>query len=444
MALAMGAHAAEHGDAHGDKADAAEHAEPKEGASKASLKPNLKAAAKASESRGSEVRGSVEKEASRGKEAGASKLDSKAESAPEGKASVSMSELRDMIDKKIAEVRSERDAPPVVRLRPKSKPATAPKRPKPAPAAEAGSGATHDEDGALLPVGAVGGMGGEPQTEEIVETAPPVVSRAPAPAPAPRAAHAAAARAAAAKAMAARMAAAPSHSNSPNPHGQDVHWAYSGDTGPDSWGRLKPEFQQCMLGKRQSPIDIRDGIPVQLDPIQFDYRPSGFRVIDNGHTVQVNVDPGNSIIVHGHRYELQQFHFHRPSEERINGRQYEMVAHLVHKDADGKLAVVAVLLDQGKAHPLVQQVWNNLPLEKGMEQASLTQMDLTQLLPEQRQYYTYMGSLTTPPCSEGVLWMVMKNPAMVSREQIGVFGKLYQMNARPIQSTSGRLIKDGQ
>lgn len=428
MALAMGAHAAEHGDAHGDKADAVEHAEPKEGTVKPSLKPNLKAAAKAAESHGGEVRGNVEKEAPR-KESGAAK----AESAPEGKASVSMSELRDMIDKKIAEVRSEREAPPVVRLRPKSKPAPAPKRAKPAAAAEAGS-AVNDENGALLP------MGGEPQTEEVVETAPPVVPRA----PAPRAPHASA-RAAAAKAMAAKAAApAPSHSNSPNPHGTDVHWAYSGDTGPDSWGRLKPEFQQCMLGKRQSPIDIRDGIPVQLDPIQFDYRPSGFRVIDNGHTVQVNVDPGNSIIVHGRRYELQQFHFHRPSEERINGRQYEMEAHLVHKDADGKLAVVAVLLDQGKAHPLVQQVWNNLPLEKGMEQAALTQMDLTQLLPEQRQYFTYMGSLTTPPCSEGVLWMVMKNPATISREQIGVFGKLYQMNARPVQATSGRLIKDGQ
>jgi carbonic anhydrase len=425
MALAMGAHAAEHGDAHGDKADAAEHAEPKDGASKPSLKPNLKAAA----AKGGEVHGTVEKEAPR-KEAGVAK----AESAPEGKASVSMSELRDMIDKKIAEVRSERETAPVVRLRPKSKATPAPKRARtPAPATEA-SGPVNDENGALLP------MGGEPQTDEIVETAPPVVAHT----PAPRVAHAPSARAiAAARAMAARTA-APVHSNSPNPHGQDIHWAYSGDTGPDSWGRLKPEFQQCMLGKRQSPIDIRDGIPVQLDPIQFDYRPSGFRVIDNGHTVQVNVDPGNSIIVHGHRYELQQFHFHRPSEERINGRQYEMVAHLVHKDADGKLAVVAVLLDQGKAHPLVQQVWNNLPLEKGMEQASLTQMDLTQLLPEQRQYYTYMGSLTTPPCSEGVLWMVMKNPAMISREQIGVFGKLYQMNARPIQATSGRLIKDGQ
>jgi len=230
----------------------------------------------------------------------------------------------------------------------------------------------------------------------------------------------------------------------PSAMGHDIHWAYSGDTGPESWGRLKPEFQQCMLGKRQSPIDIREGIPVQLDPIQFDYRPSGFRVIDNGHTVQVNVEPGNSITVGGRRYDLLQFHFHRPSEERINGRQFEMVAHLVHKDLDGRLAVVAVLMDQGKAHPLVQMVWNNLPLEKNQEQAAMTNLDMTLLLPELRQYYTYMGSLTTPPCTEGVLWMVMKQPASMSREQVAVFSKLYPMNARPIQSPSGRLIKDGQ
>jgi carbonic anhydrase len=167
-------------------------------------------------------------------------------------------------------------------------------------------------------------------------------------------------------------------------------------------------------------------------------------VIDNGHTVQVNMDPGNSITVQGRRYDLVQFHFHRPSEERINGRQFEMVAHLVHKDPEGRLAVVAVLLDLGSAHPVVQQVWNSLPLEKNIEQYAPTMVDLNMLLPEQRQYYTYMGSLTTPPCSEGVLWMVLKQPATISRDQISIFSRLYPMNARPIQSGSGRLIKDGQ
>jgi carbonic anhydrase len=219
------------------------------------------------------------------------------------------------------------------------------------------------------------------------------------------------------------------------------HWAYNGDAGPETWGSLKPEFAKCSTGTRQSPIDIRGGVNVDLDPVQFDYRGSGFNVVDNGHTVQVNIAGGNSIEVMGRRYELVQFHFHRPSEERINGRQFDMVAHLVHKDPEGRLAVVAVLLDRGSAHPLVQNVWNNLPLEKGDEVATRATMDLNDLLPKDRRYYTYMGSLTTPPCSEGVLWMVMQQPVTISNEQIAVFSRLYPMNARPIQSAAGRLIK---
>ena len=175
--------------------------------------------------------------------------------------------------------------------------------------------------------------------------------------------------------------------------------------------------------------------------MQFDYRPTPFRVVDNGHTVQVNVGPGNWIEVTGRRYELVQFHFHRPSEERINGRQFDMVAHLVHKDLEGRLAVVAVLLDRGPAHPLVQSVWNNLPLEKREEVAARGSINLADLLPADRGYFTYMGSLTTPPCSEGVLWMVMKTPMPISNDQIDIFARLYPMNARPLQQASGRLIK---
>ena len=223
-----------------------------------------------------------------------------------------------------------------------------------------------------------------------------------------------------------------------------AHWDYANSAdgaGPESWGRMKPEFAKCSSGTRQSPIDIRDGIKVNLDPVQFDYKPSTFRVLDNGHTVQVNVGPGNSIDVAGRRYDLLQFHFHRPSEERINGRQFDMVAHLVHKDIDGRLAVVAVLLDRGSAHPLVQTVWNNLPLEKNTEVAASTALDMTNLLPADRRYFTYMGSLTTPPCSEGVLWMVMQQPVPIAVDQVNVFSRLYPMNARPIQQASGRLIK---
>lgn len=226
------------------------------------------------------------------------------------------------------------------------------------------------------------------------------------------------------------------------PAGHTAHWDYTGEGGPARWGDLKPEFAKCSTGTRQSPIDIRDGIKLQLDPVQFDYKPGAFRVIDNGHTVQVNVAAGNSIEVMGRRFELVQFHFHRPSEERIDGRQFDMVVHLVHKDLDGKLAVVAVLLERGSAQPIVQTVWNNLPLEKNEELAARTPIDLNALLPADRLYFTYMGSLTTPPCSEGVLWMVMKQPVPVSAEQISVFARLYPMNARPIQSAAGRLIKE--
>ncbi|MED5619462.1 carbonic anhydrase [Ideonella sp. BN130291] len=221
-----------------------------------------------------------------------------------------------------------------------------------------------------------------------------------------------------------------------------VHWSYAGETGPQAWARLKPEFATCASGHRQSPIDIRDGFAVQLEPVEFAYQASNFRVIDNGHTVQVNLAPGNTISVLGRRYELVQFHFHRPSEERINGRAFDMVVHLVHKDAEGRLAVVAVLLERGSQQPVVQAVWNNLPLEKGEEQAARVTLDPGRLLPEDRRYYTYMGSLTTPPCSEGVLWMVMKQPVQLGGDQIDLFARLYPMNARPVQPAGGRLIKE--
>lgn len=224
--------------------------------------------------------------------------------------------------------------------------------------------------------------------------------------------------------------------------GHDPHWDYKGDYGPAAWGQMKPEFAKCMLGQRQSPIDIRSGIQVKLPPIEFDYRPTGFSVIDNGHTVQVNLPGGNAITVNGRRYDLLQFHFHRPSEERINGRQYDMVAHLVHKDPEGRLAVVAVLLDRGAEQSVVQAVWNALPLEKNEEVPAPSAIDLNQLLPDDRRYYTFMGSLTTPPCTEGVLWLVLKQPVPVSTPQIDIFSRLYPMNARPVQPVQGRLIKE--
>lgn len=228
---------------------------------------------------------------------------------------------------------------------------------------------------------------------------------------------------------------------SPDPHGSAAaHWDYKGAGGPTAWGGLKPEFALCNSGQRQSPIDIRGGLAVDLDPVRFNYQASKFAVLDNGHTVQVNLAPGNTIEVGGRRFELQQFHFHRPSEERIDGRQFEMSLHLVHKDEQGRLAVVALLFDPGPAHPVLQQVWNNLPLERNEEAPARVALELADLLPTDRRYYTYMGSLTTPPCSEGVQWIVMRQPVTLTPQQLDIFARIYPMNARPLQAASGRRI----
>ncbi len=225
---------------------------------------------------------------------------------------------------------------------------------------------------------------------------------------------------------------------------QAAHWSYTGPAGPQTWGGLKPDFALCAKGQRQSPIDIQGGLSVELEPVQFNYKASRFGVVDNGHTVQANLAAGNFIEVGGRRFELKQFHFHRPSEERIDGRQFEMSLHLVHKDEQGRLAVVALLMDRGAPHPAVQKVWNSLPLEKQEELQARSPLELAELLPSDHSYYTYMGSLTTPPCSEGVQWIVMRQPVSVSSAQIELFARLYPMNARPLQQVAGRRILQSQ
>jgi carbonic anhydrase len=223
---------------------------------------------------------------------------------------------------------------------------------------------------------------------------------------------------------------------------KEIHWGYEGAGGPAHWGKLNPAWKTCDTGERQSPIDIRDDIRVDLEPIQFNYVPTYFRILNNGHTVKISVGQGSRMTVMGRSFDLVQFHFHRPSEERIEGRAFDMVAHLVHKDLDGRLAVVAVLIERGQAHDLVQTLWNNLPLEQGHDYAPpQVSIDPGALLPQDPSYYTYMGSLTTPPCSEDVLWMVMKQPIQLSDEQIAIFARLYPNNARPVQPDHDRLIK---
>ena len=219
------------------------------------------------------------------------------------------------------------------------------------------------------------------------------------------------------------------------------HWSYQGHGGPAEWGELDPAFATCQLGKLQSPIDIRGAKAADLPAIKFDYKPSPLKVIDNGHSIQVNYAPGSSIDVGGTRYELVQFHFHKPSEEKIDGKAHAMVAHLVHKGADGKLAVVAVLLDDGGTNSTIDTIWKNLPQEKGKEVAVNATVDVATLLPADHGYYTFQGSLTTPPCSEDVRWFVLKTPLKIAGSEITAFGKIYPMNARPSQPLNGRTLE---
>ncbi|MDO8960065.1 MAG: carbonic anhydrase family protein [Rhodocyclaceae bacterium] len=231
----------------------------------------------------------------------------------------------------------------------------------------------------------------------------------------------------------------------PAPSFEGVRWGYAGPGAPENWAKLHPHYIVCGTGKRQSPIDIRGGIKVDLDPIRFDYRNTLFRITDNGHTVQVDVAEGNAITVTGRSYQLQHLQFHRPSEVRINGKPFDMAVHLVHKDYDNNLAIIAVLLEKGAEHPVIQTLWNHLPLEVGMEVAPPSAaIDLAKLLPAGREYYTYMGSLTTPPCTENVTWMVFKEAVQISPEQSSIFARLYPNNARPVQPAHDRLIKESR
>jgi carbonic anhydrase len=230
-------------------------------------------------------------------------------------------------------------------------------------------------------------------------------------------------------------------------HGGDVHWAYEGENGPQAWGKLKPEFNVCAIGKRQSPINIEDSMTLQgpAEPLQFNYTVSSGTVVNNGHTIQVDMYGDNTLTVRGSVYKLVQFHFHTPSEEQVNFRNFAMVAHLVHRNNEGQLAVVAVLLDPGVANTLINKVWTYMPLDlSDRVRMPGGLIDMTELLPKDQRYYQFIGSLTTPPCTEGVLWMVMKQPTQLSPAQIRLFQQLFPHNARPVQPTNGRPVRDAQ
>jgi carbonic anhydrase len=241
---------------------------------------------------------------------------------------------------------------------------------------------------------------------------------------------------------------------------ESAHWSYiDGPTGPENWANLDKANLACSSGKMQSPININvdRALKTRLTPLEFLYRPSPLTIVDNGHTLMVKYGEGSNLLVDGRQYRLVQLHFHKPSEEAINGERTDMVVHMVHQHYDGSLAVVAVLMTTkmpdlerkswfGSAsvepNPLISTLWNNIPLVKEREESPGVIIDVNQLLPTSKDYFTYMGSLTTPPCTENVLWFVMKNPIYVSEDQVKNFDRLYPMNARPLQPKGDRVVKE--
>lgn len=222
--------------------------------------------------------------------------------------------------------------------------------------------------------------------------------------------------------------------------GHSSEWSYEGAHGPAEWGRLKPEFGACAGRSNQSPIDISATIDAVLPPLRMSYAASGAEVVNNGHTVQVNFRPGSAVTIDGRGFELKQFHFHAPSENRVSGKSYPLEAHLVHADKDGNLAVVAVFFAEGTANSTLGAVWNRMP-QAGAKNELPAPVSAAGLLPANRDYYRYNGSLTTPPCSEGVRWIVMKHAITASRAQIEQFQKtLGFANNRPVQPTFARPV----
>ena len=223
--------------------------------------------------------------------------------------------------------------------------------------------------------------------------------------------------------------------------GDAPHWTYEGSTGPSHWGDLADEFIACKAGTSQSPIDILGSIQAQPASIQFGYHDSPLRILNNGHTLQINYDPGSSITIGHDQYELLQFHFHTPSEHQVSAHNFPMEGHLVHKDTNDRLAVVGVFIEEGHSNPFFQALVDNLPHNAGQEDViSSVHLNAEDMLPHDRDIYTYSGSLTTPPCSEGVSWNVMSTPIEMSGEQIAAFSAIMGHNNRPVQALNDRAI----
>jgi len=235
---------------------------------------------------------------------------------------------------------------------------------------------------------------------------------------------------------------------SANEHGGEkaeahaTHWSYEGAGEPTHWGDLKLEFHTCKDGVNQSPINLTSFIDAKLTDIPFDYKTGSTEILNNGHTVQVNIASGSTIEVDGIKFELKQFHFHTPSENSINGKSFPLEAHFVHASKDGELAVVALMFEEGDENKMLGQLWDKIPMKAG-DKTKLEIADVTTILPKERDYYRFNGSLTTPPCTEGVRWIVLKKATTLSKAQTEKFAKVMgHPNNRPIQGTNARIIAE--
>ena len=218
-------------------------------------------------------------------------------------------------------------------------------------------------------------------------------------------------------------------------------WTYDGDTGPERWGSLNAEFATCATGTEQSPIDLGGAASAVTDAVTFDYHDSSLELVNNGHTVQVSYDAGSTMQVEGERYELEQFHFHGPSEHEVAGREYALEIHFVHQSAAGQLAVVGVFADVGVRHGALAPVLDNLPTEVGLPRAVLdARIAADRILPRNRSAYHYAGSLTTPPCTEGVHWIVLRDALTIDAQQLEQYHAVMHRNDRPVQPPNGRTV----
>jgi carbonic anhydrase len=221
---------------------------------------------------------------------------------------------------------------------------------------------------------------------------------------------------------------------------EGAHWSYEGATGPTHWGDVDAASKVCSVGAQQSPIDIQNSIKSQLPPLQIAWPKKPDMIVNNGHTIQVNADPGNSLTVGTSKYELLQYHFHHPSEHLIAGKAYAMEVHFVHRDTGGNLAVIGALMAAGKTNPAFGKIAAAMPGKEGPAVKMASAADPNQMLPASRGYYRYSGSLTTPPCSEVVNWLVLREPIQVAKADIDAFAKLFPMNARPVQKDNRRFV----